>query len=79
MKGALFLYKLGSLWALRHFKALKKKYTPSPAPSHKDIGKTPGSPWETPRKDLDQNPFLDTACRSTMGLPSIPPILKQQS
>ncbi|MBA7627047.1 hypothetical protein ES703_34508 [subsurface metagenome] len=77
MKGALFLYKLGSLWALRHFKALKKKYTPQPAASPQEPGKTPGSPWETPRKDLDQNPFLDAACRSKMHLSPIPPKLKE--
>jgi len=74
MKGALFLYKLGSSWALRHFNALKKKYLPSRPSTQKDIGKTPGSPWETPRKDLDQNPFLDATCRLKMGLPPITPL-----
>ena len=77
MKGALFLYKLGSLWALRHFKTLKKKYTPTPAPSHKDPGKTPVATGETPRHGLDQNPFLDQQCRQKMGLSPIPPKLKE--
>ncbi|MBA7647187.1 hypothetical protein ES703_54957 [subsurface metagenome] len=73
MKAALFLYKMGSLWALRHFKQLKKTYVPQPAPSPRDIGKTPASPWETPTKNIDQNPFLDQACRKKLGLS---PVLK---
>ncbi|MBA7605377.1 hypothetical protein ES703_12508 [subsurface metagenome] len=77
MKGALFLYKLGSLWALRHFKALKKKYMPQPAPSPKNSGKTPGQPSKTPTKGINQNPFLDATCRSKMGLSPIPPKLKE--
>jgi len=76
MKGALFLYKLGSLWALRHYKALKKKYAPSPAPSPQKPGQTPGPPQENPPKDINQNPFLDTACRLKMGLTPTPPILE---
>lgn len=79
IKGALFLYKMGSQWALKHFKSLKKRYMPQPAASPQDLGKTPGSPGEIPTKDIDQNPFLDAACRVKMGLLPIPPLLKQPS
>lgn len=79
MKGALSLYKMGNLWALRHFKSLKKKYSPQPTSSPKETGKTPELIGKDPVKGIDKNPFLDAACRSKMGLPPLPPLLKQPS
>jgi len=75
MKGALFLYKMGSSWALRHFKALKKKYMPQVAASPQGPGETPSPEGQKPATYNPKNPFLDQKCRLNMGLPPIPGIL----
>jgi len=75
MKGALFLYKMGNIWALRHFKSLKNKYMPQPAPSPADPGETPVSQGTKPTAYNLKNPFLDQQCRQKMGLsPTMAPL-----
>lgn len=79
IKGALFLYKMGNLWALRHLKALKKKYMPQEAAQPQAPGEAPVTQGKKPTIYPDNNPFLDRKCRLKMGLPPIPEILKKRS
>lgn len=76
LKGAYYLYKKGNSWALRHFKALKKRYGPQKAASPQDSGENPDPVGKTPIPCNPNNPFLDQKCRSRMGLPPIPIPLK---
>lgn len=77
LKGATLLYKLGSAWALRHIKSLKKRFAPSPQAGAKDPGKSPGPSREVPPRKIKKNPFLDAELRQQMGLPAAPPWKKQ--
>lgn len=79
MKGALFLYKMGSSWALRHFKSLKKKYVPQEAAQPQDSGENPDPVGQKPTAYNPKNPFLDQKCRLRMGLPLTPATLKEVS
>jgi hypothetical protein len=79
MKGALFLYKMGSAWALRHFKSLKRKYIPKDAPLPQVSGEKPDHVGKKPTSYPDKNPFLDINLRFKMGLPPIPVDLTKTS
>lgn len=76
LKGAYLLYKMGSLWALRHLKRLKGKYGPDPDKKAKRP-KSPTHQVETYNQvEPSKNPFLDKKCRKKMGLPDIPSFQK---
>lgn len=72
LKGATFLYKLGSNWALRHIKSLKERYVPAQASKSPRREDPPGQTREDPTRKIDQNPFLDETLRRKIGLPGAP-------
>lgn len=79
VKGALFLYKMGNLWALRHMKSLKRKYTPQAQAKHHDLKKKPDLMGKNPTDYPEKNRFLDQECRLKMGLPPTIPKLQEVS
>lgn len=69
IKGALFLYRMGSAWALRHMKSLKEKYQPEQPKDLELRARGPADPQEKPPRKISKNPFLDRTLREKMGLP----------
>jgi len=70
IKGCLFLYRKGVVWALKHMKKLRDKYLPlEPTGSRRETANKPHSPGVDPQGD---SPFMDSEFRRKKGFGPIP-------
>ena len=70
IKGCLFLYRKGVVWALKHMKKLRDKYIPhEPTGSKWETAKKPRTPGVNPQGD---SPFMDSEFRRKKGFGPIP-------
>jgi len=70
IKGCLFLYRKGVVWALKHMKKLHDKYIPQePTGSRRETAKSPHTPGVDPQGD---SPFMDSEFRRKKGFGPIP-------
>lgn len=74
MKGCVFLYRLGQVWALKHLNNLRSKYHPTkPSPPKRE---TAIKAHAEPIEHQEDGRFLDPDFRERIGLDPLPAFLR---